>query len=92
MQETRLRNAQPDVHQNGLQDNCRYLSWILAEAALDASEVIERSDDDVCERGLGHTASSGNGVRRVGISVLLGFGLHADERRVMQTVIRTFKL
>ena len=84
LQKTGLRHAQADVHQNRLENNRGDLAGIFAETALDAAEIVEAGDDHVGERRFGHAAAAGDGVGRVGVAVVFGLGLDADERGVMQ--------
>ena len=81
LQETGLRHAQTDIHQNRLENDRRDLAGIFFEAPLDAAEIVEAGDDDVGQRCLRDAAATGNGIRRVGIAVFFGFGLHADRAR-----------
>ena len=92
LQESWLRNAEADVHQNRLEDDGRDLAGIFFEAPLDAMEIVEAGDDDVGDGGFRDTAATGNGVGRVGIAIFFGFGFHADERGVVQPVIRALEL
>ena len=92
MQETGLRQTEAHVHQNGLENDGGDLAGVFAEAALDAAEIVEGGDNHVGERGFRDARTSGNTRGRVGIAVIFGLGLDADEGRVVQTVIRALKL
>ena len=91
LEKTRLRTAEANVHQNRFENDGRDLAGIVLEAALDAGEIVEDRDDGVGERGLWNTGAGGDARGCVGIAVILGFGLYADESGVMQTVISAFE-
>src|ERR1700733_11996547 len=87
LQESRLRNAQADVHQNRLKDDGRDLAGVFSEAAFDAAEIVEAGNDDVGDRRFRNAAATGDGIRRIGIAVLFSLGLHADERSIVKAVV-----
>jgi len=55
------------------------------------ARVVERGYRHVVDAGLGHAEAAGHGSRRVDVAILFGFGLHADQGSVVQTVIGAFK-
>src|SRR5580692_4221874 len=92
LQEAGLRHAQAHVHENGLENNRGDLTGTFAEAPLDAAEIVEAGYDNVGQSGFGDAAAARHGIGRVGIAVVFGLGLDADERGVMQSVVGAFKL
>ena len=59
-QETWLRHAQADVHQNGFKNNRRDFSGMLLEAQLHAGKIVESGDNNVRKRRLGHAQPARN--------------------------------
>src|SRR5690348_7176349 len=91
LEETRLRDAETDVHHDGLENDGGDLAGIFAEAALDAREIVKGCDDDIGERGFRNARAARNAGWGVGIAVVFGLGLHADESGVVEAVIAAFE-
>src|SRR5438477_263948 len=92
LEEPGLRHAQSDVHHNGLENNAGDLVGIFLEAALDAREIVESSDDDVGEGGFRHATTAGNRIGCVRIAAVFRLRLNADERGVMQSMVAALEL
>src|SRR6267143_1201531 len=92
LQESGLRQTQSDVHEDGLENDGGDLAGILLEAIFDALQIVEAGDDNIVERSFRHAPAAGNGVGSVRIAVVFRLGFHADERGVMQSVVRAFEL
>src|SRR5579863_136833 len=59
-QETGLRNAEADVHQNGFKNDRGNLAGIFLEAALDGGEIVESCNLYVVDGRLRYAQSAGN--------------------------------
>src|SRR6267154_1313195 len=92
LQKSGLRQAQSDVHEDGLENDGGDLAGILLESIFDALHIVEAGDDNILERSFRHATAAGNGVGRIWIAVVFCLGLDADERGVMQSVVGAFKL
>src|SRR2546428_1960453 len=92
LQKAGLRQAQSDVHQDGLENDGGDLAGILLEAILDALQIVEAGDGNNLERSFRHATAAGNGIGRIRIAVVSLLGLDADKRSVMQSVVRAFEL
>src|SRR2546423_8756125 len=64
---------------------------MLLKTIFDALQIVEAGDDNILERSLRHATAPGNGIGRIGITVVFRLGLNTDERRVMQTVVGAFE-
>src|SRR5256885_14122281 len=91
-QKARLRQAEPDVHQDGFENDGGDLTGELFEAPLNRGEIVERRDGHIIESSLGYSQSAGDGAGSVDIAVLFRFGLYADQSGVVQAVVRAFEL
>ena len=89
--EAGLRHAKPDVHQDGFKNDRGNLSRKLLEAVFDAAKIVEGGHRDVVENRLDDAEASGNRIRCMNVTGVFELRLHADESRVVQSVIRTFK-
>src|ERR1035438_4498674 len=69
-QEAGLRNAEADVHENGLEDDRRNLVGILFEATLNGSEVVEGGNEYVSDGRFRHAAPARNRGRRMDIAIV----------------------
>src|SRR5712692_5609893 len=92
LQESGLRQAQSDVHEDWLENDGGDLAGILFKPIFDALQIVKAGDDNVLERSLWNTTASRNRSGCIRITVVFGLGLDADERSVMQAVIGTLKL
>src|SRR5260370_11794539 len=54
--------------------------------------MVDAGEDNIVERSFRPAPAAGNGVGSVRIAVVFDLGLDADERGVMQSVVRAFKL
>jgi len=59
LEKSGLREAETDVHQNGLENNRGDLTGILLKAILDALQIVEAGDDNILKGGLGHATAAG---------------------------------
>src|ERR1035438_8037967 len=91
-QEAGLRNAEADVHENGLEDDRRNLVGILFETTLDSSEVIEGGDEHISDGRFRHAETARNRGRRVDIAIVGSVRLYADQSAVVQAVVGAFEL
>jgi len=62
LQESGLRHAQADVHQDGLENNRGDLARIFAEAPLDAARLLKLATTTLAREVFWNAAAAGHGI------------------------------
>src|SRR5215469_15987372 len=87
LEETGLRHAQAEVHEDGFENDRRDLPGQLFEAIFNTGEIVEGGNADVVENRFDHAETAGNGIGRVNVAGIFDFGLDTDKRGVVQAVV-----
>ena len=93
-QKSFLRHAEANVHHDRFQDDGRHFIRILSEPAFHRFQIIERSNQHICDARLRHTGPARHRFRILDIAEIVGrrMRFHAYQRCIVQSVVATFKL
>src|SRR5580704_18307809 len=90
-QESGLRHAEANIHQDRLENDSGNLAGIFFEAALDGSEIVERGDLYIGDSRLGYAESTWDSRGIIDVAEFGSVRLDADQSGIMQAMVGALK-